>query len=157
MVHRERTTDGHHRERTTDGPQRTDNGRSTENGQRMVHTENGQRGCTERTDTGWFTENGQRTVHTENGQRGCTENGRSTENGLQTFYKRTLAKTLHTGADAGGGRWGARPPLGRSFTIQNALFNSIQAPVHHWAPTPGRNPVSAPVIPVNETLVNVHR
>ena len=21
---------------------------------------------------------------------------------------------------------------------------SIQAPVHHWAPTPGRNPVSAP-------------
>ena len=36
-------------------------------------------------------------------------------------------------------------PLGRSSTIQNALFNSIQEPVHHWAPTPGRNPVSAPV------------
>ena len=50
------------------------------------------------------------------------------------------------GADpgGGGGRWGARPPLGRSFTIQNTLFNSIQSPVHHWAPTPGRNPVSAP-------------
>ena len=29
------------------------------------------------------------------------------------------------GADPGGGRWGARPPLGRSFIIQNALFNSI--------------------------------
>ena len=27
--------------------------------------------------------------------------------------------------------------------MQNALFNSIRAPVHHWAPTPGRNPVSA--------------
>ena len=50
------------------------------------------------------------------------------------------------GADPGGGRWGARPPLGRSFPIQNALFNSIQAPVHHWATTPGRNPVSAPGI-----------
>ena len=48
------------------------------------------------------------------------------------------------GADPGGGRWGARPPLGVSFTINNVLFNSIQAPVHHWAPTPGRNPVSAP-------------
>ena len=48
------------------------------------------------------------------------------------------------GADLGGGRWGARPPLRRSFTIQNALFNNIQAPVNHWAPTPGRNPVSAP-------------
>ena len=48
-----------------------------------------------------------------------------------------------TGADPGRGRWGARPPLGRSFTIQNALFSSIQTPVHHWAPTPGRNPVSA--------------
>ena len=50
----------------------------------------------------------------------------------------------YTGADPGGGRWGARPPLGLSFTIQNALFNSIQAPVHHWAPTPGRSPASAP-------------
>ena len=48
------------------------------------------------------------------------------------------------GADPGGGRWGGRPPLERSFAIQNALFNSIQAPVHPWAPTPGRNPVSAP-------------
>ena len=43
-----------------------------------------------------------------------------------------------------GGFWGARPHLGRSFTIQNALFHSIQAPVHHWAPIPGKNPVSAP-------------
>ena len=51
------------------------------------------------------------------------------------------------GADPGGGRWGARSPLGRSYTIQNALFNSIQAPVHHWAPTPGRNPASAPAPP----------
>ena len=42
----------------------------------------------------------------------------------------------------GAGR--ARPPLGMSFTIQNALYISIQAPDHHWAPTPGRNPVSAP-------------
>ena len=50
-----------------------------------------------------------------------------------------------SGADPGGGRWGARPPLGMSITIQNALFNSIQVPVHHWAPTPGRNPVPAPV------------
>ena len=33
------------------------------------------------------------------------------------------------GADPGGGRWGTRPSLGRSFPIQNALFNSIQAPV----------------------------
>ena len=51
---------------------------------------------------------------------------------------------MATGADPGGGRWGARPPLGQNFTIKNALFNSIQAPIHHWAPTPGRNPVSAP-------------
>ena len=50
------------------------------------------------------------------------------------------------GADPGGGRWGARPPLGRSFTIQSALFNNIQAPVHHWAPTAGRNPISASVV-----------
>ena len=66
-----------------------------------------------------------------------------------------------SGADPGGGRWGARPPLGRSFTIRNALFNSIRAPrrsftirnalfnsirapVYHWAPTPGRNSASAP-------------
>ena len=49
-----------------------------------------------------------------------------------------------SGADPGGGRWGARPPLGMNFSIQNALYNSIQAPDHHWAPTPGRNPVSAP-------------
>ena len=33
--------------------------------------------------------------------------------------------TISPGADSGGGRWGARPSLGRSFTIQNALFNSI--------------------------------
>ena len=46
----------------------------------------------------------------------------------------------------GVGRWGARPPLGRSFAIQNTLFSSIQAPVHHWVPTPGRNLVSAPDI-----------
>ena len=45
----------------------------------------------------------------------------------------------------GGG--GVRPPLGRRKTIQNTPFNSIQAPVHHWAPSPGRNPVSAPKIP----------
>ena len=49
-----------------------------------------------------------------------------------------------SGADPGGGYWGARPPLWRSFIIQKAVFNSIQAPVHHWAPTTGRNPVSAP-------------
>ena len=47
------------------------------------------------------------------------------------------------GADPGGGLWGLRLPLGQNFTIQNAFFNSIQAPVHHWAPIPGRNPVSA--------------
>ena len=32
---------------------------------------------------------------------------------------------LYAGADPGGGRWGARPPMGRSFIIQNTLFNSI--------------------------------
>ena len=42
-----------------------------------------------------------------------------------------------------GGRWGGCPPLGRSLTIKNARFNSIHAPVHHWAPSPGRNPASA--------------
>ena len=56
----------------------------------------------------------------------------------------TQSRNWTPGADPGGGRWGACPPLGRRFTIQNALFNSIQAPVNHWAPTPGRNPVSAP-------------
>ena len=55
--------------------------------------------------------------------------------------------TLNTGADPGGGRWGGRPPLGRRDTIQNTPFKSIQAPVQHWAPTPGRNPVSAPAAP----------
>ena len=48
------------------------------------------------------------------------------------------------GADPGGGRSGGRPPLERRATIQDTPFNSIQAPVHHWAPSPGRNPVSAP-------------
>ena len=51
--------------------------------------------------------------------------------------------TSLSGADPGGGRWGGRPPLGWSFTFQNALFNDIQALVQRWAPTPGRNPVSA--------------
>ena len=46
----------------------------------------------------------------------------------------------------GGGRWSGRPPLGWSFTMQDTLFNSIQAPVRHWAPSPGRNPASVPVI-----------
>ena len=46
-----------------------------------------------------------------------------------------------TGADPVGGA-GALPPLGRN--LKNAPFNSIQASVHHWAPTPGRNPVSVP-------------
>ena len=31
---------------------------------------------------------------------------------------------------------GARPPLKRSFTIQNTLFGSIQAPVHHCGALP---------------------
>ena len=43
-----------------------------------------------------------------------------------------------------GGRWGGRPPLGRRGTIEDTLVNSIQAPVCHWAPSPGINPVSAP-------------
>ena len=44
----------------------------------------------------------------------------------------------------GGGRSGHRRGYrGWSFTIENALFNNIQAPVQHWAPTPGRNLVSA--------------
>ena len=60
----------------------------------------------------------------------------------ERIHHRTTRR--YPGADPGGGRWGARPPLGQSFTIQNALFNSIQALVYHWAPTPGRNPVSAP-------------
>ena len=59
------------------------------------------------------------------------------DGGLQTSVDRP-------GADPGGGRWGGRPPLGRRSTIQYTPFNSIQAPVHHWAPSPGRNPVSAP-------------
>ena len=61
-------------------------------------------------------------------------------------YVRHIVKYFSSlaGADPGGGRWGARPPLGRSFTIQNTLFNSNRAQFHHWAPTPGRNPVSAP-------------
>ena len=40
-------------------------------------------------------------------------------------------------------RLGARPPPRRSFNIQNAIFDSVQAPVHNWTPTPGRSPVSA--------------
>ena len=51
------------------------------------------------------------------------------------------------------GAGGARPPLGQSFIMQNALFNSIRAPVHHWAPTPGRNPVSAPDKPVRRDTI----
>ena len=43
-----------------------------------------------------------------------------------------------------GGGWGGRPPLGRRGTIQDIPSNSIHAPVHNWAPSPGRNPVSAP-------------
>ena len=53
--------------------------------------------------------------------------------------QRTLVDGLRnqgSGADPGGGRWGPCPSLG------NTLFNSIQTPVHHWAPSPGRNPVS---------------
>ena len=41
---------------------------------------------------------------------------------------------------------GGAPTPGTSSTIHNALFNSIQAPVYHWVPTPGRNPVFAPVM-----------
>ena len=54
------------------------------------------------------------------------------------------ASSVNPGANPGGGRWGGRLPLGRSFTIQDALFNSIQAPVCQWAPSPGRDPVCAP-------------
>ena len=50
------------------------------------------------------------------------------------------------GADPGGGRWGGRPPLGQSFNIQEPPFISIYAALHHWAPSPGRNPVSAPAL-----------
>ena len=49
----------------------------------------------------------------------------------------------------GAGRWDGRPPLGRSLTIQDILFNSIRVPVSekdHWAPSPERNPVSALVV-----------
>ena len=58
---------------------------------------------------------------------------------VQIIYS---APTIRRGSR--GGCWGARPPLGRSFAIQYALFNNIQAPVHHWAPTPERKSVSAP-------------
>ena len=58
----------------------------------------------------------------------------------------TLSLLSYLGADPGGGRKGARPPSGWSFTIQNALFNNIQAPVQHWAPIPGRNRESATAI-----------
>ena len=51
------------------------------------------------------------------------------------------------GADPAGGRWGGRPPLGRRFSIEDIPFNSIQAPVNHWAPSPWRNPVSVPATP----------
>ena len=62
------------------------------------------------------------------------------------LHRLRRGNTIYPGADPGGGRWGAHPPLGRSFTVQNALFNRFRAPVHHWVPTPGRNPVSAPDI-----------
>ena len=39
-------------------------------------------------------------------------------------------------------RLGAHPPLGRRFAIQNALFNSIQAPI-----CPGRPPVEEILYP----------
>ena len=51
------------------------------------------------------------------------------------------------GADPVDERWGARPPPGTELhysTIQDTLFNSIQPPVRYWAPSPGRNPESAP-------------
>ena len=48
------------------------------------------------------------------------------------------ARIQGVGAGARAHPWGGVSPF------KNALFNSIQAPVHHWAPTPGRNPVSAP-------------
>ena len=48
----------------------------------------------------------------------------------------TVCRYIHWG-----GRWGGRPPLERRCTmktpLQTALFNTIQAPVHHWAPSLG--------------------
>ena len=46
---------------------------------------------------------------------------------LQGWAGGLVDHPMYAGADPGGGRWGARPPLGRSFIIQNALFNNIQA------------------------------
>ena len=47
-------------------------------------------------------------------------------------------------AASGIGRCSLQPQCSRrSYT--RALFNSIQARVHHWASSAGRNPVSAPV------------
>ena len=57
----------------------------------------------------------------------------------------------------GGWRWGGRPPLGRRYTIEDTLFNTIQAPVNHWTPFPGRNPVSAPGLCVFEGSASVWR
>ena len=40
--------------------------------------------------------------------------------------------------------------------VKNALFNSIQSPVPHWAPTPGRNPLSAPDVTSGGSVVFFH-
>ena len=45
---------------------------------------------------------------------------------LQGWAGGLVDHPMYASADPGGGRWGARPPLGRSFIIQNALFNNIQ-------------------------------
>ena len=75
------------------------------------------------------------------------------ESGFVTAWPRSSTKLCDvTGADPEDVRWGARPPLGRSFTIQKVLFNRIRAPVHHWAPTPGRNPISARVSGHTDTM-----
>ena len=48
------------------------------------------------------------------------------------------------GADPGGGHLCGRPPLGLRGTIQCTPFSTIQAPVHHCAPSSGIYSVSAP-------------
>ena len=97
------------------------------------------------------------TAHHQHGGRktsGVTDRSHAVNKSLLQFSVLVTGKTVRYGLYCGlsfifrrGSRgWAlgrASTPMGWSFTIQNALFNNIQAPVQHWAPTPGRNPVSA--------------
>ena len=74
----------------------------------------------------------------------CSRSPRPELAGRWSAQPTGLNVEVPTGADSGGGRWGGCPSLGRRGTIQDTQLNSIQAPVQHWVPSPGRNSVSAP-------------